>query len=110
MIFGIESRIDKNCNYHTIFMKYAHGELEKILKNDILLTDDYSDIRLLESVEDKEVFAIDVTLPNKEIAKCKAFIWRASAFPHTKGLIVLEDDLEGIKYATNHYNNKSIVI
>lgn len=91
---------------------YAHGDLERDLGYDMLCI-------CGTVIPEPGIHACSIDDLNTE-RKCVAFIWREYGFSKVslmngiilglRGIVFYDDDISALKYATEHYANKSMVM
>ncbi len=88
---------------------YAHGQLQEILKTDILCYNSQDQL-LLHSLDYTEgVFPVTVVGNTGKEYPCVAFIWEKMKWMKG-GLVVLSDDMESYLYAAEQYKKKAILV
>lgn len=100
---------EQDYNYHTespyakmiLHGVYFHGQTEEILGHDIIC------VPMGTAIPDgKHQFIVNSQPHGHEICSGTLYLW-TTKYGNQKGLAVLDDDVESVKYAEHHFKNQS---
>lgn len=114
MLYGEDlnkGREGKDFEIYPITFKFLHGKIMELNGFDLVYSDNEEESIYLNQKEGIET--VDITLEGSkgEVVQARVYRWFwHKDIPYTKGLIVLEDDIESVKYAEKCFNEKVAIL